>query len=128
MGVIRSGGIDQLVIYRLDRLSRNLRHFITLFEELLEHGVTLDAVTSPELGVAALDKKMLNVLASFAEFERDLAASRIAEARDHDKAHGRRIAGAVPFGYAADRHTKQLVVCDEEAQAAVRCSDGPSRG
>ncbi len=95
-------------------------YFITLFEELLDHGVSLDVVTSPELGVAALDKLMLNVLASFAEFERDLVASRIAEARDHLKAHGRRIAGAVPFGYAADRHTKQLVVCDEDAQAVVR--------
>ncbi len=58
------------MIYRLDRLSRNLRHFITLFEALLEHGVTLDVVTSPELGVAALDKLMLNVLASFAEFKK----------------------------------------------------------
>jgi site-specific DNA recombinase len=120
LDLIRSGGIDRLVIYRLDRLSRNLRHFIRLFEELLDHGVSLDVVTSPELGVAALDKLMLSVLASFAEFERDLAASRIAEGRAHLKAHGRRIAGAVPFGYAADRHTKQLVVCDEEAGAVVR--------
>lgn len=63
---------------------------------------------------------MLNILASFAEFERDLAASRIAEVRAHLKAHGRRIAGAVRFGYAADPHTKQLVICDEEAQAIVR--------
>jgi site-specific DNA recombinase len=118
--LIRSGGIDRLVIYRLDRLSRNLRHFVTLFEELLNHGVSLDVVTSPELGVAALDKLMLNVLASFAEFERDLAASRIAEGRAHLKAHGRRIAGAVPFGYEADRHTKQLIVYGEEAQAVVR--------
>jgi site-specific DNA recombinase len=118
--VIRSGGIDRLVIYRLDRLSRNLRHFITLFEELLDHGVSLDVVTSPELGVTALDKLMLSVLASFAEFERDLAASRIAEARDHLKAHGRRIAGAIPFGYEADRHTKQLIVRDEEADAVAR--------
>jgi site-specific DNA recombinase len=70
--------------------------------------------------VAALDKLMLNVLASFGEFERDVAASRIAEGRAHLKAHGRRIAGAVPFGYEADRHTKQLIVCDEEAQAVVR--------
>jgi site-specific DNA recombinase len=120
LDLIRSGGIDRLVIYRLDRLSRNLRHFITLFEELLDHGVSLDVVTSPELGVAALDKLMLSVLASFAEFERDLAASRIAEGRAHLKAHGRRIAGAIPFGYAADRHTKQLVVCDEEADAVAR--------
>ena len=63
---------------------------------------------------------MLNVLASFSEFERDLAASRIAESRAHLKAHGRRIAGATPFGYFADRHTKQLVVCDEEAAAVAR--------
>jgi len=55
-------------------------------------------LTSPGLGVAALDKLMLNVLASFAEFERDLATSRIADGRAHLKAHGRRIAGAVPFG------------------------------
>jgi site-specific DNA recombinase len=118
--LIRSGGIDRLVIYRLDRLSRSLRHFITQFEELLNHGVSLDVVTSPELGVAALDKLMLKPLASFAEFERDLAASQIAEGRAHLKAHGRRIAGAVPFGYKADRHTKQLIGCDEEAQAVER--------
>ncbi len=118
--VVRSGGIEQLVVYRLDRLSRNLRHFTTLFEELGEHDVALETVTAPGLGNAAIDKLMLNVLGSFAEFERDLAASRIAEARAHLKAHGRRIAGATPFGYSADRHTKQLVVCDEEAQAVVR--------
>lgn len=47
-------------------------------------------------------------------------ASRIAEARAHLKAHGRRIAGAVPFGYEADPHTKQLVVCDEQSRAVVR--------
>ncbi len=120
LDVIRSGGIDRLVIYRLDRLSRNLRHFVTLFEELRAHNVTLDIVTAQGLGTAALDKLMLTVLASFAEFERDLAASRIAEGRARLKAHGRRIAGAVPFGYEADPRTKQLGVCNEEAQAVIR--------
>jgi hypothetical protein len=120
LSVVRSGGIEQLVIHRLDRLSRNLRHFVTLFEELRDHDVTLEIVTAQGLGEAALDRFMLSILASFAEFERDLAASRIAEARAHLKAHGRRIAGAVPFGYEADRHTKQLIVCDEEARAVVR--------
>ena len=120
LSVVRCGGIEQLVIHRLDRLSRNLRHFVTLFEELRDHDVTLEIVTAQGLGEAALDKFMLSILASFAELERDLAASRIAEARAHLKAHGRRVAGAVPFGYEADRHTKQLVVCDEEADAVVR--------
>ncbi len=120
LSVIRSGGIEHLVIHRLDRLSRNLRHFVTLFEELRDHNVTLKIVTAQGLGEAALDKFMLSILASFAEFERDLAASRIAEARAHLKGHGRRIAGAVPFGYEDDRHTKQLIVSDEEAQTVVR--------
>ena len=63
---------------------------------------------------------MSSILASFAEFERDLAASRIAEARAHLKAHGRGVAGPSHSEYEADRHTKQLIVCNEEAQAIVR--------
>ena len=87
---------------------------------LLSHAVELDLLNAPETGAVALDRFMLNVLASFSEFERDLAATRIAESRAHLKAHGRRIAGATPFGYFADRHTKQLVVCVEEAAAVAR--------
>ena len=50
LSVIRSGGIERLVIYRLDRLSRNLRHFTTLFEELKDHAVELDLLNAPETG------------------------------------------------------------------------------
>jgi hypothetical protein len=49
-----------------------------------------------------------------------MAATRIAEARAHLKSKGRRVAGAVPFGYAADPHTKQLVVCEKDADIVVR--------
>jgi DNA invertase Pin-like site-specific DNA recombinase len=80
----------------------------------------LTVVTAPLLGVAALDQMMLNVLASFAEFERDMTATRIAEAREYLKSHGRRVAGAVPFGYAADLRTKQLVVVPAEAEVVSR--------
>ena len=71
---------------------------------------------------------MLNILASFSEFERDLTASRIAESRANLKAHGRRIAGATPFGYFAYPLTKQLVVCEEEAEAIVRMFTLADRG
>ena len=120
LGLLRSGGLDRLVIYRLDRLSRDLRHFVNLGQELREHKVGLTVVAAPELGVAALDNLMLNVLASFAEFEREMTSSRIAEARAYLKANGRRIAGAVPFGYAADSRTKQLVVVPEEGEVVSR--------
>jgi len=69
--VVRSRGIDRLVIYRLNRLTRNLKHLTTLFEELKNNDVELDVATAPETGAAALDTLMLNILASFSEFERD---------------------------------------------------------
>lgn len=128
LGIIRSGGIEKVVIYRLDRLSRNLRHFTTLFEELKNNDVELDVVTAPDTGAVALDTLMLNILASFSEFERDLTASRIAESRANLKAHGRRIAGATPFGYFADPRTKQLVVCEEEGEAIVQMFTLADRG
>lgn len=109
-----------MVIYRLDRLSRDLRHFVSFAQEFREHKVALTVVAAPELGVAALDNPMLNVLASFAEFEREMTASRIAEARAYLKANGRWVAGAVPFGYAADPRTKQLVVIPEEGDMVSR--------
>lgn len=122
--VIRSGGVEQLVIHRLDRLSRNPRHFVTLFEDLRDHNVTLEIVTAQGLGEAALDKFMLSILASFAEFERDLAASRIAEARAHLKAHERRIAGAVPFGSSLQFFRRLVSVPNELKGTTSRGASG----
>ncbi len=106
-------------------VSRNPRHFTTLWER---ENKRAEIVPGPGMGNAAIGRLMLNVLGSFAEFERDLTASRIAEARAHLKAHGRRIAGAIPFGYAADPHTKQLEVCEEEASAVVRMFQWAAQG
>lgn len=114
--LIRSGGVDRVVIHRLDRLSRSLREFVFLVQEFRANNVELNVVAAPTLGVAALNNLMLNVLASFAEFEREITATRIAEARAYLKSKGRRIAGAVPFGYAADPRTKQLIVVPEEGE------------
>lgn len=63
-----------------------------------------------------MDHMIPNVLASFAEFEREMTTSRIAEAQAYLKSHGRRVAGALPFGYAADPYSNQLVVTPAEAQ------------
>ena len=58
---------------------------------------------------------MLNILASFSEFEREMIATRIAESRERMKARHLRIAAGVPFGYDADRYSKQLVQNEHEA-------------
>jgi len=70
----------------------------TLLKQMRDCRVGLTVVTAPETGTAARDGLVINVLASLAEFERELTASRIAESRARLKARGRRIAGAVPFG------------------------------
>ncbi len=99
--LIRCGAVDRVVVHRFDRLSRSLRDFVFLAQEFRANNVDLNVVAAPTLGVTALDNLMLSVLASFAEFEREMTATRIAEARAYVKSKGRRIAGAVPFGYAA---------------------------
>jgi site-specific DNA recombinase len=118
--LIRRRAVDHVVIHRLDRLSRSLLGCASLLREFRERGVGLTIVSAPEIGHTAQDSFMLNILASFAEFEREMIASRIAESRARLKARGLRIAGAIPFGYAADPRTKQLISIADEA-AVVKC-------
>jgi site-specific DNA recombinase len=89
---------------------------IFLLEEIEQAGVKvyLAQAFNPPDGAQA--KFMRNVLAVFAEFERDMIASRIADTRAYLKRHGRRIAGPAPFGYTADPATKQLVPVPKEAR------------
>ncbi len=115
LALVRARTVDQVVIHRLDRLSRSVLGCATLFQELRKFGVGLVIVTARELGHNAHDGLVLNILASFAEFEREMIGGRIAESRARLKARGLRIAGAVPFGFKADPRTKQLVLVEEEA-------------
>jgi DNA invertase Pin-like site-specific DNA recombinase len=119
LALVRARKVDLVVIHRLDRLSRSVRDCAALFQELRNFGVGLVIVTALELGCNAHDGFILNILASFAEFEREMIAGRIAESRARLKARGLRIAGAVAFGFSTDPRTKQLVSAEQEA-AIVR--------
>jgi site-specific DNA recombinase len=115
MALVSSRNIDQVVIYRLDRLTRSLRDSVAIFEAFQVAGVELLIVTSPELASTASDRLVLNLMGVFAEFERDMVRSRLADTRDNLRRHGRRLAGKLPYGYNADPMTKQLVVNRVEA-------------
>jgi DNA invertase Pin-like site-specific DNA recombinase len=106
---VSRGLVDQVIVHRLDRLSRSLRGWVKLLHEFRQVDVALVVVTAPELGYSAQDSFMLNILASFAEFEREMIAARIADTRARLKQRHLRFAGGVPFGYDADRRSKQLV-------------------
>jgi DNA invertase Pin-like site-specific DNA recombinase len=109
LALIRRGEVDQILVHRLDRLSRSVRDCVTLLDEFRRLEVGLVIVTAPELGHSAQDNFMLNILASFAEFEREIIAARIADSRAQLKERHLRFAGAVPLGYDSDRRTKKLV-------------------
>lgn len=110
-----SGGVDVIVVEYLDRLSRSVLDTHSLLEKFRDCGVEVRIATCPWMTVSSSDSFLINLLASFAEFERELIQERIREARAALKNHGKRVGGAVPFGYDTDPHTKQLVVNSEEA-------------
>ena len=112
---VRAGEIDRIVVHRLDRLSRRVVDCLPLLEELKNRRIPLSIVTQPDLECTAEHTFLLNIMASFAEFEHEMIRSRLAAARAAHKRRGRRVAGVVPYGYTADPRTKQLVVVPDEA-------------
>ncbi len=114
---IRHGEVDRILVHRLDRLSRSVRDCATLLDEFRCLEVGLVIVTAPELGLSAQDNFLLNIMASFAEFEREMIATRIAESRERLKARHLRIGGGIPFGYDSNRRTRPLV--RNEAETAI---------
>jgi DNA invertase Pin-like site-specific DNA recombinase len=115
LALVNRGLVDQVIVHRLDRLSRSLRDCSKLLHDFRRVDVGLVVATAPKLGYSAQDSFMLNILASFAEFEREMIAARIADTRARLKQRHLRFAGGVPFGYDAARHSKQLVPNIEES-------------
>jgi len=129
--VIDLGGIDRLYAVALDRLTRSMRDAIVLLDELDKAGVALRLVHQAELTSGPENRFLRHVLAAFAEFERDMIATRIAESRAYLKKHGRRLAGPVPYGYDAHPGTKQLVPNSKGARRArpfARAPPSPPAG
>lgn len=116
MDLVASGLVDDVVIYRLDRLTRSLRDSVVIFEAFQKARVELLIVTAPELASSASDRLVLNLMGVFAEFERDMVCSRLADTRESLRRHGRRLAGKLPYGYDTDPTSKQLIVNRLEAE------------
>jgi site-specific DNA recombinase len=114
---IENGKIQRVIVYRLDRLTRRLADWAKLAEVFDRHSVGLTVVHGAiDAEAGSLQRFQLNMLASFAEMERDMIAERLADARRARNARGERSSGRVPLGYASDPRTKQLVIVPDEAR------------
>ncbi len=113
LGAIDAGRIDVVVVYKVDRLTRSLTDFAKLIERFDTHGVSVVAVTQPFNTTTSMGRLTLNVLLSFAQFEREITGERIRDKIAASKQKGMWMGGVVPLGY--DLGERALIVNDAEA-------------
>jgi len=114
---IEAGLVDVIVVYKIDRLSRSLMDFARLVEVFDKHGVTFVSVTQAFNTTTSMGRLTLNILLSFAQFEREVTGERIRDKFAASRAKGMWMGGFVPMGY--DVVERKLLINDAEA-AAVR--------
>jgi len=110
---IRAGLVDVIVVYKIDRLSRSLMDFARLVEVFDEHKVTFVSVTQSFNTTTSMGRLTLNVLLSFAQFEREVTGERIRDKIAASRAKGMWMGGFVPWGY--DAVDRKLVINEAEA-------------
>ena len=109
---IRAHKINVIVVYKVDRLTRSLADFAKLVELFDAHGVSFVSVTQQFNTTTSMGRLTLNVLLSFAQFEREVTSERIRDKIGASKRKGLWVGGVVPLGYQA-KDRKITVVADE---------------
>ena len=112
---VRAGKIDIVLVYKVDRLTRSLADFAKLIELFDVHGVSFVSVTQSFNTSSSMGRLTLNVLLSFAQFERELIGERVRDKIAASKRKGIWVGGPVPLGYAAV--DKKILVVAAEAEA-----------
>ncbi len=105
--------IDVIVVYKVDRLSRSLADFVRLIERIEAAGVSFVSVTQQFNTASSMGRLTLNVLLSFAQFEREVTAERIRDKIAASRKRGLWTGGPIPLGY--DVIDKKLIVNEAEA-------------
>lgn len=112
---IGAGLVDQIVVYKIDRLTRSLADFAKIVDRLEAAGASFVSVTQSFNTATSMGRLTLNMLLSFAQFEREVTAERIRDKIAASKRKGLWMGGTVPFGYRADGRSLAI----DEAEAPV---------
>ena len=105
MAAARAGLIDVLLVYRVDRFSRNLRDMVMLLDELDSAGVVFRSATEPFDTSTPMGRMLVQMLGMFAQFERDTIIDRVIAGMERKHAKGKWKGGKRPFGYQVDKTT-----------------------
>ena len=110
--------VDVVVVYKVDRLSRSLMDFAKIVELLDRHGASFVAVTQQFNTTTSMGRLTLNILLSFAQFEREVTGERIRDKIAASKRKGMWMGGVTPLGYEA--RDRKLVIVNEPEASTVR--------
>jgi len=110
---VEAGKVNVIVVYKVDRLTRSLADFAKIVEALDRHGVSFVSVTQQFNTTSSMGRLTLNVLLSFAQFEREVTGERIRDKIAASKRKGIWMGGPVPLGY--DLEARKLVPNTKEA-------------
>ena len=111
---IEKNKIDHVIVYKIDRLTRSLTDFAKLIDQFDEYKVSMVSVSQPFDTSTSMGRLTLNVLLSFAQFEREITGERIRDKIAASKQKGMWMGGVVPLGY--DLGDRQLIVNEIEAK------------
>ncbi len=112
---IKDGKIDIIIVYKIDRLTRSLTDFSKMIDVFDSHKVSFASVTQQINSASSMGRLMLNVLLSFAQFEREITGERIRDKITASKKKGLWMGSIPPLGY--DVKDKRLVINKDEAKS-----------
>ena len=115
---IEANKVDTIVVYKVDRLTRSLADFAKIVEALDARGVSFVSVTQQFNTTTSMGRLTLNILLSFAQFEREVTGERIRDKIAASKRKGMWMGGTVPLGY--DVKERKLIVNPNDAKLVVR--------
>jgi DNA invertase Pin-like site-specific DNA recombinase len=111
---VRAGRIDVIVVYKVDRLTRSLTDFAKIVEALDAARASFVSITQSFNTTTSMGRLTLNVLLSFAQFEREVISERVRDKVAASKARGMWMGGVVPLGY--DVRDRKLIINEAEAE------------
>jgi len=118
---IRDNKIDVIIVYKVDRLTRSLHDFAKMVDIFDKHGVSFVSVTQQFNTTTSMGRLTLNVLLSFAQFEREVTGERIRDKIAASKKKGIWMGGVVPLGYRVEE--RKLLVDPKDAALAQNIFD-----
>lgn len=123
MDRIRTGEFTHLIVWKIDRISRNLLDFASMYEELKKLGVTFVSKNEQFDTSNAIGEAMLKIILVFAELERQMTSERVTAVMLSRANNGQWNGGKVPYGYVRDKENHTFEIVDHEAKVIQKMAE-----